>query len=156
MHAEADSSFDAVVEELQRLIDEQMRAAYSPQVIEEWSNPRNLGRMMDCSASSVVLGWCGDTMEIFLKIDDGTIAKATFMTDGCGPTVACGSRLTRMLDGLPLRKALELIPDDLLEELGGLPADSTHCAQLAINTLHEALARYEPSQPAAEASHELE
>jgi len=65
------------------------------------------------------------------------------MTDGCGPTVACGSKLTSMVRGLPLGQAQEIIGDDLLAALGGLPDESVHCAQLAVNTLHEALTSYQ-------------
>ena len=44
------------------------------------------------------------------------------MTDGCGPAVACGSQ-----------------KEDLVTALDGLPQESLHCAQLALNTLQEAI-----------------
>ena len=137
------SDFDRRMEELQRLIDEEARATYSPHVIQESHRPRNMGRMEKPDACAIVRGWCGDTMEMYLRMQDGTVAKATFVTDGCGPTVACGSKLTTMASGLPLHKAQEILPDDLLEALGGLPKESLHCAHLAVSTLHEALAGYE-------------
>lgn len=136
------SDFDRMVEELQRLVIEDARAHYSPQVIEEWYHPQNIGRMSEPDASAAVRGWCGDTMEIYLKVDNGMIAEVTFITDGCGPTVACGSMLTSMARGLPLDKAQQISPDDLLEALGGLPEESVHCAQLATSTLHEAIVGY--------------
>ena len=136
------SDFDRLVEELQRLVIEDARAHYSPQVIEEWYHPQNVGRMSEADASAVVQGWCGDTMEIYLRVNDDKIAAATFMTDGCGSSVACGSKLTSMVQGLPLEKAQEIRSDDLLVALGGLPEESTHCAELAVNTLGEAIASY--------------
>jgi nitrogen fixation NifU-like protein len=143
MGKDAISDFDGAVERLQQLIDERERDIYSPQVIQESHQPRNLGRMEDPDACAIVRGWCGDTMEIYLRVQDGSIAGATFMTDGCGPTVACGSKLTAMTQGLPLDKAQEILADDLLQALGGLPKESLHCAHLAVNALHEALAGYE-------------
>lgn len=98
--------------------------------------------MSEPDACAVVRGWCGDTMEIYVKVDNGMIAEVTFMTDGCGPTVACGSMLISMARGLPLDEAQRISPDDLLEALGGLPEESVHCAQLAVRTLHEAIANY--------------
>ncbi|NIV36181.1 MAG: iron-sulfur cluster assembly scaffold protein, partial [Anaerolineae bacterium] len=55
--------------------------------------------MLDADGHAALLGPCGDTMEIFLRLQDARIARATFMTDGCGPTVACGSMLTKMARG---------------------------------------------------------
>jgi len=137
------SNFDRAMQELQRLIDEQERATYSPQVIKESHQPQNMRRLQEPDACAIVRGWCGDTMEFYLRMQDGTVAEATFMTDGCGPTVACGSRLTAMTSGLAVQEAQEILPDDLLQALGGLPKESLHCAHLAVTTLHEALAGYE-------------
>jgi len=131
------------MEELQRFIDEQERATYSPQVIQESRHPQNAGRMEDPDGCAIVRGWCGDTMEIYLRVQDNMIAEATFMTDGCGPTVACGSLLTSIAQGLSLQAAQEILADDLLAALGGLPSENEHCAHLAVNTLHEALADYQ-------------
>jgi nitrogen fixation NifU-like protein len=67
-------------------------------------------------------------MEIYLRLDkEGTdkaaIRVISFMTDGCGSSVACGSMLTTMVQ----------------IALGGLPQESAHCAFLAVHTLHEAI-----------------
>jgi nitrogen fixation NifU-like protein len=61
------------------------------------------------------------------------------MTDGCGPTVACGSMLTRMVEGASLEQAGDICPKDLLDALDGLPKERQHCAELAVNTLQNAL-----------------
>ncbi|HUW14114.1 MAG TPA: iron-sulfur cluster assembly scaffold protein [Anaerolineae bacterium] len=139
----AAADFAVAMEELQRLIDEEARATYSPQVIQEASHPQNVGRMEDPDGAAIVRGPCGDTMEICLRVQDGRISESTFMTDGCGPTVACGSLLTSMARGMSLQAAWEILADDLLAALGGLPSENEHCAHLAVNTLHEALAGYQ-------------
>ena len=135
------SDFDDMVTELQRQITEQERAIYSDKVIQEAHHPSNLGRMPEPDTRAVVRGWCGDTMEIYLRLEGQKIQEATFMTDGCGPSVACGSTLTQMIQGLSLDQASQIRPEDLLETLGGLPEDSVHCAELTVNTLQEALAK---------------
>jgi nitrogen fixation NifU-like protein len=68
------------------------------------------------------------------------IGEATFMTDGCGPTIACGSMLTTMVRGMSLEEAGEFRSMDLIEALGGLPEESLHCAELAVRTLRAAIA----------------
>jgi nitrogen fixation NifU-like protein len=133
------TEFDGIVEELQQEILEQARAIYSDRVVEEFYNPSNLGRMPEPDARGIVRGWCGDTMEIYLRLEGEKIQEAAFMTDGCGPTVACGSLLTKMVTGKSLEYADEIVPEDLLEALDGLPEENVHCAELAVATLHNAL-----------------
>jgi nitrogen fixation NifU-like protein len=130
---------DAMVANLQRQVIEQERAIYSEKVIEEFHNPRNLGRMPGADARGIVRGPCGDTMEIYLRLNGERILEASFMTDGCGPSVACGSMLTATARGMSLEEASEVRPKDLLDALGGLPQESVHCAELAVNTLRQAI-----------------
>jgi len=140
------SAFDRMVEEIQSQIIEDERATYSQKVIEEYYDPKNLGRMSDPDALGIVHGWCGDTMEIYLRMNSNRIREATFMTDGCGPTVACGSKLTSVVCGMSLDEARQIKQDDLVAALDGLPEESLHCAELAVNTLREAINHYEKGE----------
>ena len=139
-HQEETTDFDRMAAELQREIIEQARATYSATVIEEFYNPKNLGRMSAPDACGIVHGWCGDTMEIYLRLNGKGVQEATFMTDGCGPTVACGSVLTTMARGVSLEEAGQITPENLIAALGGLPEESVHCAELAVSALREAIA----------------
>jgi nitrogen fixation NifU-like protein len=62
------------------------------------------------------------------------------MTNGCGPTVACGSMLTRMAQGKSLAEAAAIETAEVIIALDGLPAEHLHCAALAADTLHQAIA----------------
>lgn len=136
--AESDR-WDRVVAELQREIEEKERALYSTRVLELARNPENLGRIEAPDAHATITGWCGDTMEIFLRLNGNTIQEATFLTDGCGPSVACGNMLTTMVQGMALNAANRIDPADLILALDGLPEESAHCAELAVNTLRQAI-----------------
>ena len=133
------TDFDRAMEELQQQVIEQARALYSAKVVKEFYDPKNLGRMRKPDARGLVHGWCGDTMEIYLRVDGERIKEATFVTNGCGPTVACGSKLTTVVQGMSVEEASEVRPADLLEALDGLPEESVHCAGLAVSTLQNAL-----------------
>jgi nitrogen fixation NifU-like protein len=137
------NAFDRFVAELQSKIDEREREIYSARVIETARNPRNLGRMAGPDVQAIVRGWCGDTMEMYLRLDGEWIQEATFMTDGCGPSVACGSMLTIMVQGMSLEEAGQIKPEDLIDALDGLPEESTHCAELAVTTLQEAISHWQ-------------
>jgi len=78
-------------------------------------------------------------MEIYLRLDGERIEETRFMTDGCGPSVACGSMLTAMVQGMSLEEAGGVRPEDLIAVLDGLPQESVHCAELAVTTLRQAL-----------------
>jgi nitrogen fixation NifU-like protein len=133
---------DSLVQELTRQIADEERALYSAQVIEHSHNPRNFKRLKRAKLSAVVRGWCGDTMEMYLRPDgNDLVLEAAFMTDGCGPTVACGSMLTSMICGKPLAQAERISSRELIDALGGLPEESIHCAELAVATLRAAIGR---------------
>lgn len=119
---------------------EQRQTLYSAKVIVESSNPSNRGRMPDPDACGIIHGCCGDTMEIYLRLNRNRIEEATFTTDGHESAVACGSMLTKMLQGISLEEAGRITPEDLIAALDGLPKAKVHCANLTLNTLREAMA----------------
>lgn len=70
------------------------------------------------------------------------VAKANFLTDGCGTSIASGSMVTELAKGKNVAKALKISGEDVLNALGGLPEESQHCAFLAANTLKAAIKDY--------------
>lgn len=88
-----------------------------------------------------VVGSCGDTIEIFIRMEQDTIAECSFITDGCGATLACASMATELAQGRSFQEALATVSTDvILKKLGGLPEGNVHCAQLASQSLRHALA----------------
>jgi len=129
-------------EQFEELIKAEMRKTYSEMAIEHSMNPRNLGDMEDADGFANVTGSCGDSMEIWLKVKNNAIANATFMTDGCGTSIASGSMVTELAKGKSVSEAQRLSQQDVLNALGGLPRESEHCALLAADTLKEAIGDY--------------
>ena len=133
------SDLDEFVTEVQREIDRKEEETYSERVIEEYRDPKNIGWMEDPDGTAKFKGPCGDTMEVHLRVEDGRIKDIRFFTDGCGPSIACGSMLTQMAQGRTLDGAANLSSEELTDALGGLPEESLHCAELAVTTLRKAL-----------------
>jgi nitrogen fixation NifU-like protein len=129
-------------EQFQELITTEMGKTYSETVIDHAMNPRNVGNMGDANGFAEVTGPCCDTMEIWVRVRDSSIAAATFMTDGCGTTIAAGSMITELVKGKTIIQAHKISQQDVLNALGGLPEESQHCALLASNTLKEAIKDY--------------
>jgi nitrogen fixation NifU-like protein len=129
--------------ELQEQIMAELRRTYSPVVIDHWQNPRNFKTLEDPDGQARVQGICGDTMEMFLRVKDDTVAECSFQTDGCGTTIVCGSVATELAAGKTFLEALGAVSAaEILRVLGGLPESSVHCAQLAAETLRRAMADY--------------
>jgi len=134
--------FDKAIEKIQASIIEEARKVYSEKVIERWLHPSCMGEVEDPQGSGTVTGSCGDTMHIFLRIENGTISDARFLTDGCATTIAAGSMACELAMGKTYKEVLKISKEAILEALDGLPEESIHCALLASDTLKQALTDY--------------
>ncbi|MFX1314897.1 MAG: iron-sulfur cluster assembly scaffold protein [Promethearchaeota archaeon] len=136
--------FDEFVKKLQKQIADKELEEFNERIVELFHNPINWGKPPDeeITESHAYEGPCGDTMQFFLKIKDNIIEKANFITDGCGPTVACGSQTTILIEGRSLEFAENLTAKDIEMALSGLPEDHKHCAELAIRTLRRLIEKY--------------
>ena len=109
---------------------------YSDRFKDHLAHPRNAGELAGANAvaeeSNPV---CGDRLRLSLRIRDGRIDAAKFLAYGCPPTLACGSVLAEMIDGMTIKEAMKLTRKEIVEALEGLPGSKQHAAALAIETL---------------------
>lgn len=84
-------------------------------------------------------GDCGDTVTFYLTTRQGRIVSISFETDGCLNTNACANTVCEFVEGKTLEEAWTLTPEDVADYLETLPADHTHCAELAVGALYLAL-----------------
>lgn len=135
----AEGSPDGRVAGMQSEINRDMKRIYSPRVLELWNDPQNAGAIHPADGYASITGPCGDTMEIWLRVDRDTVTEATFWTDGCGSSIVCGSMVTILVKGRTVTAASAIDQPAVLAALGGLPEAERHCALLAVNTLGAAL-----------------
>jgi NifU-like protein involved in Fe-S cluster formation len=114
--------------------------SYSEAFKDHLAHPRNAGELVDANAvaeqSNPV---CGDRLRLSLQINNGRIEAARFLAYGCPPTLACGSALAEMLEGMTVAEALQLTRREIVSAVGGLPSRKQHAAALAIETLRLAI-----------------
>ena len=118
-------------------------ALYSDKVMDHFQNPRNVGKMDDADGvGEVGNAKCGDIMKIYLKIREDRIEDVKFETFGCASAIASSSIATEMLKGKTISDALKLTNKDVVEALGGLPAQKLHCSVLAEEAFKSAIQNY--------------
>jgi nitrogen fixation NifU-like protein len=114
--------------------------SYSEVFKDHLAHPRNAGELPEANAvaeqSNPV---CGDRLRLSLLIRNGRIEAARFLAYGCPPTLACGSALAEMLEGMAVADALQLTRKEIVSAVGGLPSRKQHAAALAIETLRLAI-----------------
>lgn len=140
------NDFETLIKQLQQKITQKEQQTYSKKVISEYQNPSNFGVLKKPTTTGVIHGPCGDSIKITLTITKGIIQQAKFWTDGCGATLACGSMITKMITAKTINQALNYTMEDIIKNLDGLPKNHTHCATLAIRSLHNALEKYNQKQ----------
>ena len=135
-------TLDDFVQKLQKQIFEDTKEAYGEKAYQRWLNPLYMGAMKDPDGYARLKGVCGDTMEIFLKFENDRVREASFQTDGCGSSTACGSFAAEMSIGKNPDELLEITGEAILKKVGGLPAEEKHCAFLSADALQESLNDY--------------
>jgi nitrogen fixation NifU-like protein len=121
---------------------DELRKTFLKKVVDHLLNPRNVGEFRAADGLGRASIPCGDSMQICLRVGNDRILEAKFMTDGCGPVIACGSMVTELVKGKTINEAMALSEDDIMTGLDGLPDSETHCATLAVSALKEALIDY--------------
>ncbi|RCV64931.1 nitrogen fixation protein NifU [Methanophagales archaeon] len=125
--------------EMQDLLKE---SGYSEKAIEYYLNKVNVGELSESDAHAIYTGPCGDTMEIFLNVEDGVIKEAKFQAIGCAGAFSSGSALTERIIGMTLEEAEQIDEDKIIGYLGGIPNQKVHCTCLSKRTLQKAITDY--------------
>lgn len=136
-----DDDVKRFADELQLEIMDRVRKIYTETVIDHWQNPRNFRPMDQPDGHAKTKGSCGDTMEMYIRMEGDLIKESSFSTDGCATTIACGSMATEITGGKTFTQALAKVSaEEILKRLGGLPEADVHCAQLAAEAVRRAMA----------------
>ncbi len=116
---------------------------YSYKVIEHFMCPRNVGSMPDANAEGTYGDSnCGDFLNVYLKVEDDTIKKISYLVFGCAAAVASSSMMSELAQGKTVEEALEITDKDIEQGLDGLPANKLHCSVLGAKALRNAINNY--------------
>lgn len=126
---------------------------YPPNVGEKFRAPKNAGRASGANAVGTDAAFvCGAVLRLTLRIDAASkeILEAKFQTDGCGFSIAAAQSLTEKIVGKKLVEPHGLDESVLRAEienaLGEFEKNRSHCLNLALKTLQNALADFRARQ----------
>ena len=118
-------------------------ALYNDTVMDHFMNPHNVGELENPDGTGTYGSpVCGDMMQITIKVEDDIIKDAKFKTFGCGSAIASSSVATDMIIGMTIDEALSVTNQQIVDELGGLPAVKLHCSVLADHAIKSAIYDY--------------
>jgi nitrogen fixation NifU-like protein len=134
-----------------------MSQMYNEIVMDHFQNPRNMGRIENADMLIQVGDpGCGDSVLIFMQIEEDVLTDIKYKIYGCGAAIATSSMGSVLAKGKTLDELLAFQPEDISTALGGLPEEKEHCSNLIASALHAGVAEYrknrsDPSkQPLAE------
>ena len=102
--------------------------------------PQNAHSMPDADAEgSYGDPSCGDSLTFYIKVEDNRITDISYLVFGCSASIATSSMTSK---GKSLEEALAISEEDIIEALNGLPEHKTHCSNLGVSALRNAINNY--------------
>ena len=120
-----------------------INAGYSKKAAFYYTTKPHMGILPHADLVSEMTGTCGDTMSIYLELDNGIIHDAKYEVLGCAGAVSAAMAIVDLIKGKSLDHARRIGDSDVFRVLEEIPEEKHHCIQLAVKTLHKALDEYE-------------
>src|SRR5215468_7671555 len=117
---------------------------YPERLIDHFQNPRNVGDLEPPAVSVEVSNpACGDILRLSVRIEGGRVVEARYKVRGCAASIAAGSAMTEMLNGMTKTEAAALNAQAIEGAVGGLAPESKHAAVLCVDGLKSLLRRWD-------------
>ena len=117
-------------------------SGYSEKAINYFLEKKNMGSLPDADQVSELTGTCGDTMKIYLKVEEGRIKDAKIQVLGCPGAVASAMAAIDIIKGKTLDEVQGLQDRDIFRMLEDIPDQKTHCIRLTNKTIQKAIKEY--------------
>jgi nitrogen fixation protein NifU and related proteins len=120
---------------------DRLRAALGDILVEHLIRPRRRGELREPDGRGRAVSSCGhDHVEIQVQVRGGDVLESAFVARGCAHTQACASAAADLIADQPLAAARRAASaEGISHELGELPAEKLHCAELVATAVRAAL-----------------
>jgi nitrogen fixation NifU-like protein len=123
----------------------------SERIKEHFRNPQNVGEIESPEGMGAINNpVCGDTTKLYLRIKNGVVEDAKFLSFGCAVTIASASVFTEKIKGKEISKLLLGKDDEVVRrlvnliesELGEIPPIKLHCPPATVQVFLESITGY--------------
>jgi len=116
---------------------------YSNRILELFNSPMNAGGLQGANAIGKYIDEaCGDTVKIYLKVNNNIITEARFKTMGSVATIVISSALCSCLLDLDLNEALQVNETRIKEITGEFPKDKKYAFEIVFKALKNTIDDY--------------
>jgi nitrogen fixation NifU-like protein len=116
---------------------------YSERLLDHFQNPRNVGELEPPAITVEVTNpACGDILRLSALITDTTVTAVAYKVRGCTASIAAGSALTTLVEGKSMKDLAVISLSDIEGAVDGLPPESKHAGQLALDALRALIKRH--------------
>src|SRR5512139_2238478 len=118
---------------------------------EHFRNPKNVGEIEDPEGKGAINNpVCGDTTKLYLRIKDGVVEDAKFLSFGCAVTIASASVFTEKIKGKDISKLFSGTDKEVVQrlmnliesELGEIPPIKLHYPPATVEVFLESISGY--------------
>ncbi|MBN1626385.1 MAG: iron-sulfur cluster assembly scaffold protein [Deltaproteobacteria bacterium] len=117
-------------------------SGYSDKAINYFLDKTNMGSLPDADQVTELTGVCGDTMKVYLKLENGRIMDAKIQVLGCPGAVASAMAAIDLIKGMRIEDVMAIKDRDIFRILEEIPDQKQHCIRLTVKTLQKAIEEY--------------
>ena len=117
-------------------------AGYGDSAIKYYLEKPYMGSLENADHVSENIGSCGDTMKVYIKLENDRIADTRYEIVGCAGAISSAMAMVDLVKGCSIDEALKINDGDVFKSLENVPEKKHHCIQLAVKTMHKALQEY--------------
>jgi nitrogen fixation NifU-like protein len=123
----------------------------SEKIKEHFRNPQNVGEIENPEGIGTIYNpVCGDKTVLYLRIKEGAVEDAKFLSFGCAVTIASASVFTQKIKGKEIFQLFSGSDEEVIQqlisliesELGEIPPVKLHCPPATVQVFLEAMAEY--------------
>jgi nitrogen fixation NifU-like protein len=123
----------------------------SEKIKEHFRNPLNVGEIENPQGMGTIDNpICGDKTVLYLRIKEGIVEDAKFLSFGCAVTIASASVFTQKIKGKDISGLFSGSDEEVVNrlvsliesELGEIPPVKLHCPPATVQVFLEAIAEY--------------
>ncbi|MBS3132682.1 SUF system NifU family Fe-S cluster assembly protein [Candidatus Woesearchaeota archaeon] len=118
---------------------------YKEELLEHYKKPQNYGKIRNCDAKYHDFNpVCGDEIEVYIKIRNGSVKDIKFTGKGCAISQAAASIATESVKGKKVEEVKGISNESMLQLLPIKVSNlRVKCALLALKAIQKAIIKYE-------------